>query len=71
MPRKFAVGHVAPQESSRITRCRILRSGYTSAQAADDAVADIASEFGVAWQECAVVELSEHDDAADSCSSRN
>jgi hypothetical protein len=51
----YAICHVTFPNGSDAATYRTLRSGFKSAEAADDALADLASEFEVAWQECAII----------------
>lgn len=51
---EYAICHVIPSGDPGCGISRVLRSGFSSYEAADDAVADVASELGVAWQECAI-----------------
>lgn len=59
----YAVCHVTfPGESDAATY-RTLRFGYETARAAQDALADVAAESEVAWQECAVIRHINTDEA--------
>lgn len=59
----YAVCHVTFPEESDDATYRTLRFGFESAIAAQDALADVAAESGVAWQECAIVRHINTDEA--------
>lgn len=51
----YAVCHVTFPDESDAATYRTLRFGYETATAAQDSLADVAADSGVAWQECAVI----------------
>lgn len=59
----YAVCHVTFPDESDAAIYRTLRFGFESATSAQDALADVAAESGVAWQECAVIRHISTDEA--------
>mgnify|MGYP000983964715 CR=1 FL=1 len=57
MPGPYSVCHVTFPGGQDSATYRTLSSGFNSASDADDALADLASNFDVSWQECVVIRL--------------
>lgn len=55
IPGPYAICHVTFSDASDAAIYQTLRFGFSSANAAQEDLADVAAEFGVDWQECAVI----------------
>ena len=55
IPGPYGICHVTFSNDSDAAIYRTLRFGFSSATSAQEDLADVAAEFGVAWQECAVI----------------